>query len=394
MAKNKVELILTGDAKGATRAFGQVDSAAHGLSGKLSTLGKALGGIAVAFAGLAVIKAVGGYLIEAGQAAAADAAEQAKLATVVQNVTGATDAQIVSMEAWITKTQMATGISDSNLRPALQNLVVATGSVSAAQGLMGVAMDISVAKGLNLETVTKAMQKAHDGNSGALSKLGIATKDAEGKTLSFEQIMKNAEATFGGSAAAAADTLAGKTQRIGEMFGEAKESLGAVFLPVLEQFMTWVTANMPAIQATFDTAFAAIGKAIDWITTNVVPPLLEAFQGFHDWMVNTGAPALKEAWESMKAWWDTNGPEITELVNHLKDALVAVVNYVVGNWGKIKETITGTDPSGKLDEQTSALTTLLKAANSVVDFITRNWATIGPIIKAAMRCGALSHCNS
>ena len=47
MAKNKVELILTGDAKGATRAFGQVDNAAHGLSGKLGTLGKALGNIAM-----------------------------------------------------------------------------------------------------------------------------------------------------------------------------------------------------------------------------------------------------------------------------------------------------------------------------------------------------------
>jgi len=411
MAKNKVELILTGDAKGATRAFRDVDSAAHGLSGKLNTLGSHLGKIAVGFAGLYAIKEAAGFLWDAGKAAVEDAASQQKLATVVQNVTGATTQQVAAMEAWIAKTQMATGISDSDLRPALQNLVVATGSVSAAQGLMGVAMDISVAKGLNLETVTKAMQKAHDGNTGALGKLGIATKDAEGKTLSFEEIVKNAATTFGGSAADAADELAGKAQRIGEMFGEAKESLGAVFLPVLEKLLGWVTANMPAIQAGFEKTFAAIGAAIDWISNAVVPALQTAIQTFRGWFEGDAGPAVNVVWEAIKTvagvlkdfivnvvvpgiqgalgafrtWWSEHGAAVSTVFDAIRDAAGYVISKIVEHWPEIQKTLGTVWGAIKvvLWAFSEVLGAIFDAAAKAVEYIRDHWETIGPIVKKA-----------
>ncbi len=385
----KIMIEVLGDDKGGSRALNSAGQAADGLHGKFSKLGKVVSGVFAAFAAGYVVKEVGGFLIDAAKAAVEDAASQSKLATVVQNVTGATTAQVAAMEAWITKTQMATGISDSNLRPALQNLVVATKSVSEAQGLMGVAMDISVAKGLDLETVTKAMQKAHDGNTGALSKLGIATKDAEGKTLSFQQIMANASETFGGSAATAADTLAGKTARIGEMFGEAKESLGAVFLPVLEQFMGWVTANMPAIQATFETAFAAIGAAINWISTNVVPVVMEAFRLLKEFIVNDVAPALTSAWNGLKDWWNQYGPAIATLVRGVEDAARALVGYWVDNWKRIKQAVSSDDPSSQLSNLASVLGAVVTAAAKVIGWFQANWSTIGPIVSGGIELALL-----
>ena len=54
-------------------------------------------------------------------------------------------------------------------------------------------------------------------------------------------------------------------------------AVGERLMPVLTAMLAWVTDNLPAIEATVDAAFAALGEAIDWFTANVVPPLVDAF---------------------------------------------------------------------------------------------------------------------
>ena len=71
-----------------------------------------------------------------------------------------------------------------------------------------------------------AIAKAYAGNIGALGRLGIATKDAEGKTMTFEQVMARAVATFGGSAATAATTTAGKMAVLKARFAAFKRLPG------------------------------------------------------------------------------------------------------------------------------------------------------------------------
>ena len=74
---------------------------------------------------------------------------------------------------------------------------------------------------------------------GALGRLGIATKDAEGKTLTFDQITANMAQTFKGQASDAAGTLEGKMGRLSLIFSETKETIGAAFLPALTNVGTW-----------------------------------------------------------------------------------------------------------------------------------------------------------
>ncbi len=171
------------------------------------------------------------------EAAAADEAAQVKLATQLRNTTGATDAQVASVEAWITKTMFATNTADDELRPALARLVTATGDVESAQSLMGVALDVSVGKNKSLQSVAEALAKAQDGNVSALSRLGVATKDAEGKTLSFDQIVKDLSTTFAGQAANATETQAGKLENMKLRFGELQEQIGTALMPVMEQLV-------------------------------------------------------------------------------------------------------------------------------------------------------------
>lgn len=55
------------------------------------------------------------------------------------------------------------------------------------------------------------------------------------QTLSFDQIMKNANRTFGGATTKNATTAAGKMQRLKVQLAEAGEQIGTALLPVLAQ---------------------------------------------------------------------------------------------------------------------------------------------------------------
>lgn len=160
------------------------------------------------------------------EAAAAEATEQTKLATVLRNTTNATDAQIASVERWVTSMQMATNVADTELRQALQSLTVAGMSSAEAQDAISVAIDIAAAKGIELSSVVNSLVKAQLGSLTGLQRLGIATKNAAGETLTFDQILQGAAETTGGTARKAAFDLAGQLEAVDVAFGELQESAG------------------------------------------------------------------------------------------------------------------------------------------------------------------------
>lgn len=222
-------LVKDQKAKTAMKGLGQEAGKAQGRFSQLSGGAKALVG---GFAAIAATKIVG-FLGDAATAAAEDAKQQALLKLALQNTTDASDAQVDSVEDWIEKTAMQTGIADDELRPAMAELSRAFGDVEKAQETLGVAMDIATAKGLPLETVTKAIGKAAGGAVGPLGRLGIKIKDAEGNTLSLDEALAEANRTMGGATATAADTAAGKMQILRVRMDEAKESIGTAVIPIL-----------------------------------------------------------------------------------------------------------------------------------------------------------------
>lgn len=239
MASRTLRIDIIGDASKARAAFSDASAGADGLGNKLEAVGKKMqdaGKSLTTHVSLPIL----GVLGLSTKAAIEDEASADKLANTLHNVTGATKGQVGAIEDWITKTELATGVTDDKLRPAFQNLLVATKDTHKAQAEMSTAMDIATAKGLDLEAVTKAMAKAHDGSTGALAKLGIATKDAAGNALSFDEIMQNAQKTFGGATEKHAATGAGGMERLKVSMQEASESIGQVLLPFLAQAGEWL----------------------------------------------------------------------------------------------------------------------------------------------------------
>lgn len=194
---------------------------------------------AAAAAAYAVKLAVDGV-----KAAIEDEAAQLRLANALRNVTDATDAQIAAVEDQITKMSLAFGIADDQLRPAFQRLATATGNLGEAQEGLGLALDISAATGKSVEAVSNALAKAYEGNTGALSRLGIGLSTAEIKTLGLDGTMKQLAATFGGAATVQANTLEGQMQRLKILFTETQESVGAGLLPAVKQFIDYVTNRL------------------------------------------------------------------------------------------------------------------------------------------------------
>ena len=215
--------------------------------------------------------ALGALTVALGDAvkgAIEDAAAQEKLADQIRRTTGATDEQIQANENWISTQGKLLGITDEELRPALSGLVRATGDITKAQELASAAMDISTAKGLSLETVTKALEKAYGGNMTALAKLSPELRDMIKDGASLDEVMQEMSKTFGGAASSAAETTAGKFARMKIAFDETKESIGASLMPAVEAVLpylqglaTWAQDN-PEFFTVIAVALAGIATAI------------------------------------------------------------------------------------------------------------------------------------
>lgn len=177
---------------------------------------------------------------DAVKAAAQDAAAQEKLADTIKATTNATAAQIKGVEDYITQTSIAIGVTDDALRPAFSRLVRSTKDVEEAQRLLNLALDLSVVSGKPVETVANALGKAYDGNTTALAKLGLGLDANLLKSKDNEAIIKSLETTYGQFAEGAAETAAVKFERIRIATDEAKESIGAALLPVVERLSDYV----------------------------------------------------------------------------------------------------------------------------------------------------------
>lgn len=227
--------------KAAARDINKLGKSFDKFAGKVA---KSFGIAAAASAAFAV--KIG---IDSVKAAIADEKSQALLANSLRNTTGATDAAIAATESYIDQVQRAFGVVDDELRPALAKLTGVTGDIASAQGLLGVALDLSAGAGIDLTAAVSAITKASQGSFGALSKLGVPIDENTKKTKDFAAVLGILDKQFGGAAATRANTFEFRMKRLGIAFDEAKETLGTALMPTLEELFTvMITKVIPAIQ--------------------------------------------------------------------------------------------------------------------------------------------------
>jgi hypothetical protein len=261
---------FTGDTRDLDRASDKAEKSVEGAGKGIGSSMAALAGPAAIAAGaVAGLAAVAVGFVEA---ALEDDAAAAQLAQQLRQAAGASDEAVAGAEAYIAALSKTAAIADDDLRPALSTLATATGDTAKAQDLLALATDISAGTGKDLATVTQALAKAQLGSIGGLSKLGVATEDADGKALSLEETLDKARTTFKGAGEAAANTAAGGLKKAQIGIGELQESLGAKLLPVLGAAGSFLNDTvLPALEA----FGAAIGEIWGQVVAELEPQLTE-----------------------------------------------------------------------------------------------------------------------
>jgi hypothetical protein len=325
--------------------LGDIDQLKKSLdtgSKEVQTFGSKLGdfsrkaGLAFAAAGAAAAAYAGKLLIDGVRSAIADEAAQAKLATTLKNVTGATNSQISAIEAQILKTSLLTGVTDDELRPSFDRLLRSTKDVEQATKLQALALDISAGSGKSLEAVTNALSKSAEGQNTALGKLGVGISAAELKTMSFEQITAKLGDTFENQAAVKADTFAGKMDRLKVAFDEGKETVGSFVLdaitPLVSGFVNKVVPAITDVASSIGTKLQPIFVSFGDYFKNVLVPAFQVLYNFiKDYIVPilevTLFPvikALSEAWQTVAAALVKNKDELEPL----REAFFAFAGFI------------------------------------------------------------------
>lgn len=239
-----------GGLKKAQRDFGKVGKS---LKGVLAGVGIGVG-----------LSAAVSALKDAGKAAVTDAKSQAVLANALKNTLGANDEVIASVEQSISSWQMASGIADDSLRPAYQSLATATGSVSNANKLMQIALDLSASKQISVEKAASLLGKAFNGNTMMLTRLMPELKGSTNLLGDLENAVKGAS-----DAAANTDPFA----RINVIFGEMQEQIGAYLIPYIRQFADYLASptgqeQMRQLASAIGAVIVGLSQAILWIIQN------------------------------------------------------------------------------------------------------------------------------
>jgi hypothetical protein len=210
-----IPLIITANTTGATKAQKSLkglikDTKSFGLTSKLS-----IGAATVALTA---------YAKKSVSAALADQKAQKSLAQTLKNL--GLQYQTVGVSKYIDNLQRATGVSEDELRPAFQKLVLVLGDVGKAQSALSLAMDISAGTGKDLSAVSMALSKGYSGQTTALSRLGAGLDKALLKSGEMEAITAQLSKLFQGQAQTAAKTYAGQMAILSVSAKEASETIG------------------------------------------------------------------------------------------------------------------------------------------------------------------------
>jgi len=296
VAEETVIIRFTGDASSVESAADQASKAVGGLESTAKTAGKGfdvLGEIATGAMrriGEAAINAVGTGLSMIGNVIG----DSIKEATEFQNVFAQTQAVIEStgMAAGFTAEEMAGLASDLSAASGMSlfsddAILGATNVLATFKEIQGVQfenatsaiLDMSQAMGMDLQSATVQVGKALNdpiGGIGALSRVGVQfTEDQKAMIEEMvalgdvagaqELILGELNSQFGGSAATAVDTYAGRMKVLEEQFNDVKQGVGEALLPILSELGRFAIAYVvPAVEK-MATAFTTWLNSVDWV---------------------------------------------------------------------------------------------------------------------------------
>lgn len=316
MAEKKLAVVITGDAKGARKAMGDVGSGADGMHSKLQSVGAGVGKVFKAAAVGAGVLAVGvGAFLKGGADSLINLERLAgQTQAVIKSTGGAAGVSAEQVSSYADSIEKATGVEAEGIIQGENMLLTFTNlknGVGEGNDIFNQATDImtdmSVAMGTDTSKTAVQLGKAlNDPIKGisALSKVGVTFTDQQkaqikamveaGDVAGAQKIiLAELNKEFGGSAEAFGDTTAGKVQKLKNLFGDFQEELASRLLPVITKVADWLADKIPAASALIQAKIAELAPTFDKIAgyaddigaaflrfVDAARPVFEAIAGF------------------------------------------------------------------------------------------------------------------
>ncbi len=280
----------------ATAVLGNIEKKSGGLTKAFGDMTKIAGGFVM---GQGILQAPG-FLVDAAQAAADDAASQEILRRAVENTGAAWDTYRSQLDGTIARAQEM-GYTDDQARNSLSLLTAQTGSAEEAQNRFRLAMDLSRGANIDLETASRLLGKVTEENANVLARYGITVKEGTTEAELFGLVQEK----FGGQAETFGKSTAGQMAAAKIQMSELKEELGYALLPVMTKGVEILTKDiLPAVQKYLPKAIAAVKEAF-----------------------NSARPVLQAVWTAFEDGWDVIKPAI-EWVIAKKPVLIAALTAI------------------------------------------------------------------
>lgn len=358
-------LKLLADVDNFTKGLDSADKEITSFGSKVADYGKKAA-LAFAAVGTAAVAAS----IEMVKNAAADEAAQRLLAKTIQNTTKATNSQIAAVEDYISKTSLAKGVTDDELRPAFARLTRSTKDVEESQKLLNLAMDISSATGKPLELIANSLGKAYDGNTNALGKLGLGIDQSVLKTKDFNKVYESLRTSFAGFSAQEANTFEGKLRRLQIAFDEGKETVGAYILTAITPMVEVIVNKViPAIQDFTNNLGEKLAPVM-----RILRPVIDGIKS----AFNSVSNSLKENNDELQPFISF----MKAIYNFAKDYLAPAIGETLGFAFKALGKIV----SGIIDQfanMVSLITSIYNKIKGMIDFIKGAGSSVGNFFSGA-----------
>jgi hypothetical protein len=328
MAEANLAVFITGSGKQLIDEFKKIGDSAKSQSETTSSAWSKIGGVV---AGSALAVAGAAVAIGAASVKAASSYDDAhvRLVTAIKDTHGnfaSLGPQIDAIDA-----KMASlGFKNADVEDSLGTLTVATHSGQKALNDLGLVANIARGRNIDFGSATALVSKVLTGHVALLGRYGLATKDANGKTISTTQAIKELSGAYGGQATAALKTLTGQHQAFSAEMNHVEIQIGQALMPALSKFTTFMSASvLPAFQNVVgwvEKEWPKIGEA--------VAPALETIHGYIAGFTNT-----------VEHLWSQFGGRITSLAtetwNHIKTQFEASIEVIEGVFRLFADLLTG-----------------------------------------------------
>ena len=381
MAKRRFEVVLAGDARSLSRAFGQAGSDAETMGSRISSAARTG---AIALAGIA---AAGIAFLAPAVSSASDLNETISKSNTIFGDNAA------EIESWGDRAAESIGQSKQQALDAagtFGNLFSQLGigsekTADMSTQMVELASDFASFHNADITEVLEAQTAAFRGEYDAVQRyvptinaaaveqkameMGLArtTKelDAQDKALATQALLVEGAGAAMGDFDRTSDGLANKQRILSAQWSDMQARIGGALIPVVSAAVGWFSDKMlPAIEGVADEILTNVPGMIATVAGFVEGPLdalgtwwdengpailsfvAELAGDVRDW-IDDVSPAVQSWVEDvlgeLSAWWEQWGPGIVELVEGIGDAVVTMgegvveaVQTVHRNWDNLR----------------------------------------------------------